>query len=639
MKAKAHMQLTQEEQSLGYTFLSPPKSMPVKDPPVWQSSSSDVVDSVIQEIVDDAWPVALLRKQIRQLGIKPKGRARVDLARQMVETLMNPQRLRRAVNSLSQEAQEFYVYVILHLNLKNFYASEEITVLRPFSTPPVLLQSELSEAGLALDTEGEFIVPGRLMRFLPPLSLTLPKTEADVKSETHDIHLAKPQMLVGKIQRLLSLVQEREYALNPILRWNPEGSRYYYLRDLVPTPEGARELLGAPNQQLQIILRAPTPRLTEAALDEWSRVLALPPSGAEFLYHLLRRIGVFREGTPVVVEPKLMQRFLTLAAGEQIAVLFRYFTSLSDWAIFWPAWRAGHVQAQWLYRPSYWGSFSYELILAQTISALRQSTLNVLATLPHDTWLSVSEVSRVLFSFFPDELNFRVIANLLSFTLGEGGWESMLYRYLETLLQGPLRWLGLVDVAWQTEKLVAFRLHHVQDLLWERSEAFPISEVHFDQRKAVSFDVEAGRLRLRPPVPVELLQHIEMWAEPAGIDGPVMCYQQDLDRLYQAFEDGQTPKTLTQAWRTSAGFEPPEELAAWWAHWGAHYGKVRLYPHQALLQVRDEFAIQELQVAIPDMRESFLGLLAPRVALLNQENVEQLIDKMQAKGYMPKEAT
>jgi hypothetical protein len=96
---------------------------------------------------------------------------------------------------------------------------------------------------------------------------------------------------------------------------------------------------------------------------------------------------------------------------------------------------------------------------------------------------------------------------------------------------------------------------------------------------------------------------------------------------------------LRQAWENGVGESPPQALLAWWEHWWARYGQVRLYPHQALISTRDDFALQELQVAIPEMQDALLGYLTSQVVLVRSEDVSDLLKTMKSKGYMPKEAS
>jgi len=55
-----------------------------------------------------------------------------------------------------------------------------------------------------------------------------------------------------------------------------------------------------------------------------------------------------------------------------------------------------------------------------------------------------------------------------------------------------------------------------------------------------------------------------------------------------------------------------------------------------VLSVRDEFTMQELQAALPKLRESVLGLVSPRAALLKPEQITAIVSDLERHGYMPK---
>jgi hypothetical protein len=67
------------------------------------------------------------------------------------------------------------------------------------------------------------------------------------------------------------------------------------------------------------------------------------------------------------------------------------------------------------------------------------------------------------------------------------------------------------------------------------------------------------------------------------------------------------------------------EIQQWWQTWWERYGHIRLYTEQTTLVTRDEFTLQELQVALPSMRDAIMGLVTPRVALLQAEDADRIV--------------
>ena len=52
---------------------------------------------------------------------------------------------------------------------------------------------------------------------------------------------------------------------------------------------------------------------------------------------------------------------------------------------------------------------------------------------------------------------------------------------------------------------------------------------------------------------------------------------------------------------------------------------------------QDNFTMHELQVALPTLRDAILGLVTPRVALLQRDQADPILKDLERQGYMPKE--
>jgi hypothetical protein len=199
--------------------------------------------------------------------------------------------------------------------------------------------------------------------------------------------------------------------------------------------------------------------------------------------------------------------------------------------------------------------------------------------------------------------------------------------------------MGLVDVAPDLENITAFRLRNFQDLHWNRVKVLPISEAKPLAHDDVRFAPQEKLLYVRPPATADFLTAIQRWTNPGGLSDNMLVFQPDVRRLHTAFEKGETPETLAEAWEKGAPFPPLPDIAHWWQHWWDRYGHVRLYPAQATLMTRDEFTMHELQVALPKLRDAILGLVTPRTALLHTEEVDRILRDLERQGYMPKETS
>jgi len=61
-----------------------------------------------------------------------------------------------------------------------------------------------------------------------------------------------------------------------------------------------------------------------------------------------------------------------------------------------------------------------------------------------------------------------------------------------------------------------------------------------------------------------------------------------------------------------------------------------MYPQQAALMTRDDFTMKELQLAIPRLTDSILGMVTPKTALIKSEDADRVLADLERQGYMPK---
>jgi hypothetical protein len=214
------------------------------------------------------------------------------------------------------------------------------------------------------------------------------------------------------------------------------------------------------------------------------------------------------------------------------------------------------------------------------------------------------------------------------------------------LLAGPLHAFGFVDLSPSVDDVRAIRLRQYQDVHWGRVTEIPYEATATLNPETVRLvagtgtgDAVSGRsafMEVVPPVPPAFMSFALSWSQPAGYSRNLVRYELRADRLHQVFEGGESPESLSKQWEAAVGFEPPPEVLSWWRYWWDRYGRMRLYPVQALLETRDAFTLQEVQAAVPQFQRAVLGLVAPNVALLDPQEVDNVFDALTRQGYMPK---
>ncbi|MBN1262528.1 MAG: hypothetical protein JXB35_17740 [Anaerolineae bacterium] len=630
-------QLAQATAELGYER-RPPESSGAWDLTKvwWIQPPPSMIQMIVNGITTESWPMDFLRERIRALGVKPQGRSRQDLVKQFVDILLDPGRLNLVVEGFDNDTRYFYTLMLLNLKMGRWNEEGEPFLLtQELSRSPQDLMAHIIDAGLVIETGNGLAVPEAVFSRIPPLHLP---AELFTSQMPYILEFqTKPIQLIAKIQQLLALLQREEPALRTPLYWTAQNTPYLYPRKgFLPAPEAAAALRKKRPEPFEAIkLMAPEPQLSQETLTQWSNALALTEAAVEFLFHLLLSTSILRMGSPARLEPEATEHFRGLAPGKQIDILIQAFRAMPEWSALLPSWREGNVQVEWNYVP-YVDSrtFGYPLLLA--LMGLRIACLDFLAFLPHETWILVSETVNLLLQFLPGD-DFLTAEGSVSLTDAEYTWRGALEKYLRALIIGPLHQLGLADVRLLPDgDLVGFRLHHLQDILWRRTDTFPLTETPWTESlKQIHWEAQEGLL-LTLPMPAGVFNHVHKWAKPSGAIGDALRYEPDEERLYATFEDGDTLDTLIESWQEATGSAPPESLAMWWAERWQRYGCVRLYPQQAIIETEDSFTMQEIQVAIPALKDAVVALVNPQVALLQPHQITQVVTGLEKRGYLPK---
>ncbi len=621
---------------LNYVWLEPGKPVkPEVEAPFWLYPDEGDISEFIAEIVDQQWRVDFIRRQIIRLGVKPKGQRRIDLMHQLIERFLDPERFARQLGTLTDEERRYYLYLLLHNNLSGLRTQPtSLDQLLSLSKPAVTMTQRMLNVGLGLqDEEGQFFVPFEMFRLLPPLHIPF---DAEPPPATY-VPAADPRLLLTKIHQLLGLVQSKSYHIQPRPRWRTAHTGYYGRESHIwpPVPDDAQRLLSNPNLQGTITLCPPPPYLDDVTIAAWSADLELAPAIVEFLYHVLIKGQLLLPGDPVTLNAALLQSWMMQTPGNQLASLYQIYRSMPDWTDWWPDWRAGDIKIQWNYQ-NYWMVSAIDNMLGTTHYMLRWVMLDILAYLPHDVWLSLDNVTQFLVKLYPEPQSHYYQQNLLCKDARDQ-WKGFLRQVLRSMLRGMLHTFGLVDVAPTLDDIEVFRLRHFQSLHWNRAEALLIEDTTPFGREDVAFRPREQALSIKPPAKAEFLIAVQQWSEPRGMVDARLRYQLDVSRLHKAFEQGETPETLAEAWEQHAGFPPLPDVQRWWQSWWERYAHVRLYTDQTTLMTRDEFTMQELQAALPTLRQSIMGLVMPRVALLQADRVTRIVSDLGRQGYMPKE--
>lgn len=317
-------------------------------------------------------------------------------------------------------------------------------------------------------------------------------------------------------------------------------------------------------------------------------------------------------------------------------------------------------------------------------SEARQAVVRLLAQAPLNQWMNFAAFARFMYKLNPFFLQKRqhTFASPHWWLEQEKGqvlrptqptdWMRAEGRYLARLIQGPLYWWGIADVALsESGNLLAFRLTATADWLLHGNPPQEQANAQYAQEGSdaalpsvllaspIIVTTEQGMLLVPCDVAAWPLIHLlEDFAEPASVLYGLLRYRLSPKYLSQALSRGQQPAALFTLLRRIVagqntahggnkdgrdGMEQAEQgdslsqLLTQLERWTANYGRVRLYTDATLLEVADAMVMRELN-ATTSLKEQVvqaINPIPPMQLLLKKRGAEQLTEELKRRGQTP----
>jgi hypothetical protein len=273
---------------------------------------------------------------------------------------------------------------------------------------------------------------------------------------------------------------------------------------------------------------------------------------------------------------------------------------------------------------------------------MRNSVLNYMVRMPAGEWIDLAAFAaqaHVLNAFgafmrLPQglalELNGRA---LLSQPLSD--WAKSFQPWLEAFLTGPLHWQGVVDLGYDRNKLVGFRITELGALLTLKTWSYTAPELESAAGQPLVFESD-GSLRLQSAVAEPaLLGLLATLGDLRPGPGGSLVTAPTAQGALRVFQGGWDAERLIAALELAAGQPVPAALADQWREWSRRLGELQIYQGLALLELGDDFAFDEL-MANTSLSRSLLYRFGPRLAAVRLEAVDALRAELVDKGYTPK---
>jgi hypothetical protein len=604
-----------------------------------------------------------LRSVAREYSVGATNLGKQQLVETMIETLSQPEAIRRVVATLSKPQRQLLAAFALaggsmsDEELRGLFERFALDNAGTLQEMLVALQAKL----LLVRTSFNHSLQQRLNLPLSPLDIswyipqevrsalhvTLPVTRFDVTapygkngdSALPLLHLAEPYKLLADM-----LLVAR--ALDGAVDEQPEkrSSRGIF------TPAADRQSADG-----SLALTPPDDQPSLVMIDSLLTVVQRSPAYLRFVVRLLRQANIlYKEENWSVrlrVLPNAAQLLLGPARNDMLHDLFTHWVSQTSYAeLFELAERGTRVRcrATPLSQPALRRGE-----LEQENSEARQEVLTLLAQVTVGEWINFSAFARFIYRLHPTFLQRRQhLFPLPHWWIEEqegrplrptqfSDWLRAEGRYLAALLQGPLHWWGICDLAFSSsDQLLAFRLTPLAGFLF-RGIALASQQdlAGAATPKTPVLTVSAGEQVLVACSPANwpLIACIEDFAESAGVQHEQLSYRLSAQSMSEAMSKGYNPRDLLALLGQADLLKennPLEQLLASLERRIANYGRVRLYTDVSLVQVADLSMMQQLG-AITTLSEQTIRSIHPTLLILKKQGVERLLEELKRRGQAP----
>ena len=624
----------------------------------------------LQQFLEE-YTVVLLRSIAAECGWSLRSTLKSALADQFASQMASPQGIAAALAALNERERELLAVVAI-VNELPFYTMldhsarllsalrrnvKRVAVVKMVET---LARAPLVFSGaLAREPDSQkVILPQALWPHLPPLlDVFLPGTAELPAAMQGTLVATQPRQLLDAALHLLVAVDLWAPPRAPLTPRPVAEDQYSWLRGWEYDAQELPGLLATlqhnkTTSPLRLMVPPPPRRLSAATLQQLD-VGQNSVEQTDFLFALLEEAGLFLPGSPVQVAVETRAAFLRQPPAAQLAILFDAYSTQRGWQEGWEVLRQNSPNLS-LVRLASTQMFDVRSSPEGVEFALRQLAnlfLAVLAWLPEERWISVLELEKLLFHLNPkfDEqwLPDRAYSSVASWFLSWQGqmlgysfqdWQRFQGAVLSTLLQGPLVWLGLVDLNKVDGAATHFSLHGLASLMRKTGTAIALDRTQVQTgsrpQPLTPPEVEGEQIRLHQLAGAATLL-LEKIALPLGMRNGDLLYRLEGARVHTAFESGATPETLLSEWEACFGQAAPDSLREPLLHWWQGYGAARIYQNLTLIEFSDEYALQEVRVlaANPGIR---MAELSSNSAVIPVDSVDALVAALQRAGHTPK---
>jgi hypothetical protein len=210
------------------------------------------------------------------------------------------------------------------------------------------------------------------------------------------------------------------------------------------------------------------------------------------------------------------------------------------------------------------------------------------------------------------------------------GWEVIEAGFIRAMLVEPLHWMGLVDIGYENDRPVAYRLT-------------PVGEWVLGVGPEVEIPEAEGKVIIQPnfemfaldPISDLTLAKLDAFADRITAERAIK-YQLTRESTYRAQRNGWTCTQIIDTLSAMSDTPLPQNVLRTLQEWQTIHERIKIHRRTSLLQATDGTLLDQL-VQSPRISASFAGRPDEAIALVvpRQGEVDELVRNLQSLGYPP----
>jgi hypothetical protein len=627
------------------------------------SDLADLGPRMIDEYIEvlGQQTITELRELGQQRGIEVKGTRKDPIVEQLAAALADPQAIQAGLQELEPALLELLTYVHLVLEPGYGFSGENLVRLLSERDPglarPTLHRQvvELADRGLLLrfkrDQIAYYLLPYGVRIALPPRPGFISPYPED-KQDALKVRSRQATSIVHSLYLVWDYIGEHAPHSEAVRSRLPAEGEWPHFADWDHIPEEVEELVQrrrTPYNMYNASITVPTPRYHLRTINR--QVLRALPAfdigrpgdeEIEFCYALLDTLGAIRteRGNPIVQRREAFQRLLSLAPTVQMYVILSTWLNTTVWSEM-DMLRRQETEIR-VRRNLAHISFKPQDLYREWRSS-RQMVLRFLSMIEEGQWVGVQSFLRTIWQIAPDLLHPHAEPSVWwlesnrtrkQFGATFEDWQDSAGRFVLAVLQGPLYWLGAVQLGYHDDRPVAFRvtpvgsfaLHRRSVIVEQEQKAIPAGAVQLTDDLTIT--VVPGQ------VPTQLHELLHLIGQLETTTPDEFVYRITADGVLRALGEGQTIDRVLGALTRWLGKAPPASWRSKIVAWSENYGKLHIYDDITLIELADDYALHEL-LSNTSLRDHLVYEFSPRLVAVRPEAVDDLVQEMEKRGYTP----